>query len=138
MKVPFTHFNDLKRGRDYLSPDGKTHIKNELLTFDPGQPITYAYCSDTIFDERVIQSVQDADILYHEATFMHDKLARAIDTMHTTAKQAGIVASIAHVEKLIIGHFSARYDDLQPLLAEARTEFANTDIADEGRTFIME
>ena len=115
-----------------------THIKNELLTFDPGKPITYAYCSDTIFDERVIQSVQEADILYHEATFMHDKLARAIDTMHTTAKQAGIVASKANVEKLIIGHFSARYDDLQPLLAEARTEFANTDIADEGRTFIME
>ncbi len=137
-KVPFTHFNDLKRGRDYLSPDGKTHIKNELLTFDPGKPITYAYCSDTIFDEKVIKSVQDADILYHEATFMHDKLSRAIDTMHTTAKQAGIVASKANVEKLIIGHFSARYDDLQPLLAEARTEFANTDIADEGRTFIME
>jgi len=121
-----------------MSPDGKVHIKNEKLTFEPGKPITYAYCSDTIFDERVIKSVENADILYHESTFLHDKIQRAIDTMHTTSKQAGIVASRANVDKLIIGHFSARYDDLQPLLLEARTEFANTEIADEGRTFIME
>ena len=138
LKVPFTHFNDIKRGKDFLSPDGKVHIKNELLSFDPGNPITYAYCSDTIYDERVINSVSEVDILYHESTFMHDKLQRAIDTMHTTAKQAGMVASKANVKKLIIGHFSARYDDLQPLLEEARTVFANTEIADEGRTFIME
>jgi ribonuclease Z len=128
----------LKRGKDYMSPDGRVHIKNELLTFEPGKPITYAYCSDTIYDERVIKSVENSDILYHESTFMHDKLKRAVDTMHTTSKQAGMVASKANVGKLIIGHFSARYDDLQPLLLEARTEFANTEIADEGRTFIME
>jgi ribonuclease Z len=137
-KIPFTHFNDIKRGKDYYSPDGKTHIKNHLLSFESGKPITYAYCSDTIFHEEVIKVVENADILYHEATFMHDKLQRAIETMHTTCKQAGIIAKRANVTKLIIGHFSARYDNLQPLLLEAKAEFENTEIADEGRTFIME
>jgi ribonuclease Z len=100
--------------------------------------MSYAYCSDTIYDERVIKAVEDADILYHEATFMHDKLERAIETMHTTAKQAGIIASKANVKKLIIGHFSARYDDLQPLLEEAKTQFPNTEIAREGKVFVIE
>ena len=69
---------------------------------------------------------------------MHDKLDRAIYTMHTTAKQAGIVASKAEVKKLIIGHFSSRYDDLNPILKEAQSEFPNTEIALEGKTFILE
>jgi ribonuclease Z len=85
-----------------------------------------------------VESVRDADILYHEATFMHDKLDRAVYTMHTTAKQAGIVARTADVKKLIIGHFSSRYDDLEPILKEAQAEFPNTEIAEEGKTFILE
>ena len=137
-KIPFTHYNDIKMGKDYVSPDGKVQVSNEALTFNPGMPIAYAYCSDTIFDERIISSVEDVDILYHEATFMHDKLERAVETMHTTAKQAGIIARKAAVKKLIIGHFSSRYEDLAPLLAEAKAEFPNTEIADEGRKFIME
>ncbi len=137
-KIPFTHFNDIKMGKDFVSSDGKTVISNHELTFDSGIPMSYAYCSDTIYDERVIKAVEDADILYHETTFMHDKLERAIETMHTTAKQAGIIATKAHVKKLLIGHFSARYDDLQPLLDEARTEFKNTEIAIEGKMFVIE
>ncbi len=136
-KIPFTHYNDLKMGKDYLSPDG-LRIKNELLTLASSRPISYAYCSDTIFDERVIKSIEDADYLYHEATFMHDKLDRAIVTMHTTAKQAGMVAKQANVNQLIIGHFSSRYEDLSPLLNEAKEEFANTRIAQEGATFVLE
>jgi ribonuclease Z len=136
-KIPFTHYNDLKMGKDYLSPDG-IRIKNELLTLASSRPISYAYCSDTIFDERVIKSIEDADYLYHEATFMHDKLDRAVVTMHTTAKQAGMVAKRANVNQLIIGHFSSRYEDLSPLLNEAKEEFANTRIAQEGATFVLE
>jgi ribonuclease Z len=124
-------------GKDYLSPDG-IRIKNELLTLASSRPISYAYCSDTIFDERVIKSIEDADYLYHEATFMHDKLDRAVVTMHTTAKQAGMVAKQANVNQLIIGHFSSRYEDLSPLLNEAKEEFANTRIAQEGATFVLE
>jgi ribonuclease Z len=136
-KIPFTHYNDLKMGKDYLSPDG-LRINNELLTLASSRPISYAYCSDTIFDERVIKSIEEADYLYHEATFMHDKLDRAIVTMHTTAKQAGMVAKQANVNQLIIGHFSSRYEDLSPLLNEAKEEFANTRIAQEGATFVLE
>ncbi len=136
-KIPFTHYNDIKMGKDYITPEGNI-IDNERLTFPATRPLSYAYCSDTIFDERVIKSIEHADYLYHEATFLHDKLERAVQTMHTTAKQAGIVAKTAKVNKLIIGHFSSRYDDLLPLLEEARTEFENTEIAEEGKTFIIE
>ena len=94
-------------GKDFCTPEGKW-IANDQLTYPAALPISYAYCSDTMFDDRVVESVRDADILYHEATFMHDKLDRAVYTMHTTAKQAGIVARTADVKKLIIGHFSSR------------------------------
>lgn len=137
LKIPFTHFNDIKRGRDYITPDGIV-IPNEELTLPSPIPMSYAYCSDTMYDERVARSVEDADILYHEATFSHDKLERANETMHTTAKQAGIIAKMANVKKLIIGHFSARYDNLDVLLEEARKEFPNTEIAHEGKVFIIE
>ena len=136
--IPFTYFNDLKRGKDYVSLDGKIVIKNHKLTFETGQPLSYAYASDTIFDNRVAKSVEGVDVLYHESTFMHDKQIRAIETMHTTALQAGMIAKMANVKKLIIGHFSSRYDDLNMLLEEAKIEFSNTEIAHEGKTFVIE
>jgi ribonuclease Z len=136
--IPFTYYNDIKRGKDYVSTDGKVVIENEKLTFDAGDPIKYAYASDTMYDERVINLVKEVDVLYHESTFLHEKLERAIETKHTTAKQAGMVATQANVKKLLIGHFSSRYDDLNVLLDEAKTEFVNTEIAEEGKTFILE
>jgi len=135
LHIPFTYYNDLKRGKDFVSNDGKTIIENHKLTVDAGEPMSYAYCSDTVFDERVIEQVRDVEVLYHESTFMHDKIQRAQETMHTTAKQAGIVAQKAKVKKLLIGHFSSRYEDLTELLREAQLEFANTQIAEEGKTF---
>lgn len=136
--IPFTYYNDIKRGKDYISSDGKIIVKNAEITFDSGNPISYAYASDTIFDQRVVANVANADVLYHESTFLHEKLERAIETMHTTAKQAGIVAKQANVKKLLIGHFSSRYDDLTVLLDEAKIEFENTEIAEEGKTFVLE
>ena len=136
--IPFTFYNDIKRGKDYISVDGKTILENEKLTFDSGEPMKYAYASDTQFDDRVIAFVNEVDVLYHETTFLHEKLERAIETKHTTAKQAGIVAKQAHVKKLLIGHFSSRYDDLTVLLEEAKTEFEHTEIAEEGKTFVLD
>lgn len=136
--VPFTYFNDLKRGKDYVSADGKTVIENEKLTFETGEPLSYAYASDTMFDERVARSVEGVDMLYHECTFLHEKLERAMETMHTTALQAGMIAKMAGVKKLIIGHFSSRYDDLNVLLNEARTQFEHTYIGEEGKLFVIE
>ena len=79
--------------------------------------------------------VQGADLLYHEATFLHDRTARAQETHHSTSFQAAEIAKAAQVKQLLIGHFSARYNDAEPLLAEARTIFADTFEAVEGQTF---
>jgi ribonuclease Z len=136
--IPFTLYNDIKRGKDYVSPDGKVHIENEKLTFDGGQPVKYAYCSDTLYDARVIESIKGVDVLYHESTFLHEKLERALETMHTTAHQAALVARQADVKKLLLGHFSSRYDDLSVLLNEARETFADAEIAEEGKTFVLD
>jgi ribonuclease Z len=136
--IPFTLYNDIKRGKDYVSSDGKVQIANEALTFDTGMPVKYAYASDTCYDERVVQAVSEVDVLYHESTFLHEKLERAIETKHTTALQAGMVAREANVKQLLIGHFSSRYDDLTVLLDEAKTQFPQTQIAEEGKTFQLD
>lgn len=135
--IPFTLYTDIKRGKDFVSADGSVHVKNKELTFSSGTPISYAYCSDTMFHENVIASVSGVDLLYHEATFMHDRLARAEETKHSTAKQAGMVAQQSNAKKLIIGHFSSRYDVLDELLAETRAVFENSFIANEGEHFLM-
>ncbi|HRP61049.1 MAG TPA: MBL fold metallo-hydrolase, partial [Vicingus sp.] len=87
---------------------------------------SYAYCSDTKFNERIVPQLKDIDILYHEATFLHRDEKRAEATYHSTAKQAATIAKQANAKLLIIGHFSNRYKDLNVLLDEAKTIFANT------------
>jgi ribonuclease Z len=86
----------------------------------------------------VVQVVSEVDVLYHESTFLHEKLERAIETKHTTALQAGMVAREANVKQLLIGHFSSRYEDLTVLLDEAKTQFPQTQIAEEGKTFQLD
>jgi len=132
--VPLTQMVNVKSGQDAVLNDG-TIIKNALITRGKQKARSYAFCSDTRFDDRVIQGVKGVDLLYHEATFMHDLLERAKQTYHTTALEAGRVARLAKVWKLIIGHFSARYVDLNPLLAEAKTEFESTFLGEDGAIF---
>ena len=135
--VPRTYYTALKSGEDFINEKGE-RIPNAVLTTDPKPPCSYAYCSDTIFDERTIEQVKNVDLLYHESTFLHDKEERAKETFHTTARQAGIIARQAGVKRLIIGHFSSRYKDLYPLLEEAKLEFPNTTLAQEGDKFEIE
>lgn len=137
LHIPFTYYGDLKRGKDFITPEGKV-IPNEDLTYLPGDPVSYAYCSDTRFNPKVADVVTGVDLLYHEATFMHDKLTRAEETMHTTALEAGKIATMAGAKRLLIGHFSSRYDVLYDLLNEARSEFANTELAEEGKHFFVD
>lgn len=99
------------------------------------QQKSYAYCSDTRFDNSYLPYIQNLNVLYHESTFLHSDIHRAIDTKHSTAIEAAQIAVDAQAQRLLIGHFSARYVDLLPLLDEARTIFANTDLAIEGLTF---
>lgn len=132
--IPFSFYGKLKDGFDYRDLDGNI-ISNTELTIPSRAPRSYAFCSDTIYDESIINEIRGVDLLYHEATFMHDMVERAQTTFHTTSLQAATIAKKAEVKKLIIGHFSARYKELQPLLDEARTVFPNTELAIEGNRF---
>lgn len=125
----------LKSGIDVLHEDGSTKYSNEKFTFPPKKHHSYAFCSDTKYDEELIKWIRGVDLLYHEATFMDEMKERAYLTFHTTAKQAGRIATAARVGKLTIGHFSTRYKDLSPLLREVKTEFENAHLALEGRIF---
>lgn len=133
-EVSLSAYQDLKNGHDFVASDGSI-IPNIELTTDPKPPRTYAYCSDTCYDERIIPLIRNADLLYHESTFLSDKEVRAAETFHSTAAQAGMIAKKSEVKRLIIGHFSARYKNLYPLLEEARTVFSETTLAIEGDSF---
>ena len=135
--IPVTAYHDLKHGEDYISEDGKV-ISNTEVTTDPRLPRSYAFCSDTLYNEQIIPLIKGIDLLYHEATFMNDKIERAAETFHTTAEQAATIASKAKVKRLLIGHFSARYKNLYPLLEEAKEVFKNTTLALEGDRFTIE
>jgi ribonuclease Z len=126
---------DLKKGFDVVDENGNILYTNESLTFPPRKSRSYAYCSDTAYNEQLIAQVKHVDMLYHEATFTFDDQAKAVETQHSTAAQAATVAVKAEVTKLLIGHFSARYKDLNPVLEEARNVFANCELAIEGLTF---
>ncbi|WP_183572464.1 ribonuclease Z [Mucilaginibacter sp. X5P1] len=135
--VPIEYYTALKKGVDYIAPDG-TVYKNETLTSAPEEPKSYAYCSDTIYSETYFSQISNVDLLYHESTFLNDMLERAQSTYHTTALQAGQVALKTNAKKLLLGHFSARYKTLNELLDEAKTVFPDTELAVEGKTFVIE
>lgn len=134
--VPLEYIPLLKNGIDYSDKHGNV-IPNAELTFDPTPARSFAYCSDTLYNENFIEQIEGVNFLYHEATFLHELIDRAVETYHTTALQAGIIAKKANVKQLMIGHFSARYRDLEPLLAEAKTEYENTVLAIEGEKYLI-
>jgi len=133
-EIPMAYYTALKKGLDVELPDGKV-LRSEDYTTPPDPPRSYAYCSDTMYDERYFPVIAGCNTLYHEATFMHELLDRANETHHTTALQAGEIAKINRIDKLIIGHFSSRYKTLQMLLEETQSVFENTELAIEGKTF---
>ena len=135
--IPVNAYGDLKNGKDYVDEKGRV-IPNIELTSDPRNPRSYAFCSDTIYDETLVPTLKNIDLLYHESTFLSDKADRAKETFHSTAAQAATIAKMAAVKRLIIGHFSARYKNLYPLLEEAREVFENTTLAVEGDRFTIE
>lgn len=132
--IPHHLINDIKSGEDFTTEQGKV-IPNKELTQDPPPARSYAYCSDTSCSESIVEQIRGVNLLYHEATFIHEHEERATETFHTTTKQAGRIAKLADADKLLIGHFSARYPDLDVLLNEAREVFHETYLAEEGKTF---
>lgn len=130
-QIPVCMINRIKNGEDYTLADG-TVIANARLTTPADTPRTYAYCSDTTYLPRIVEQIADADLLFHEATFCEADAARARATFHSTASQAARIADAAHAKRLMIGHFSARYDDESVLLQEASALFPHTFLAEEG------
>ncbi|MBT1703714.1 ribonuclease Z [Chryseosolibacter indicus] len=129
---------NLKRGHDVIDVEGNILYKNADLTLPPRKSRSYAYCSDTAYEEKLVGHLKGIDVLYHEATFGSDEVQKAIETQHSTAQQAATIAKKAEVNSLILGHFSARYRELDPLLIEAKSVFPNVQLAIEGSTFTIE
>ncbi len=133
-EVPKYFYSKLTEGADYIKADG-TIIANETLTLPGSVPKKYVYAADTQFLPELKQYFLDADVLYHETTYLQSDTAKAHLRMHATTVEAAEMALNSGVKKLLIGHFSSKYKDLSPFLEEAQTIFANTELALEGTTF---
>jgi ribonuclease Z len=136
-RIPVKEIIRIKEGSDFKTSAGKI-IPNKDLTLNPPKRRSFAYCADTGYHKEIISKINNVDLLYHEATYMHDLSDRAKETYHSTSYEAALLASKAKVGKLVLGHFSPRYKNLDMLLNEARKVFKNTFIAEEGLTFSIE
>jgi ribonuclease Z len=133
-KIPVSKIKEIKAGADFFTDDGLV-IPNEKLTTPPPQIRSYAFCTDTAFHSPVVEFVREVDLLYHEATFLEAMRDFANKTLHSTTIDAANVAKAAKVKKLLIGHFSARYNDIRLFEKEAQSVFENTEAAKEGKTY---
>ena len=129
-RIPVYELNRIKNGADYVTPEGLV-VPNDRLTTPAAPPRKYAYCSDTLCLPGIVEQIKGVDLLFHEATFADSDEARACETFHTTASQAAGIACDAGVKRLLIGHFSARYEDESVLLQEAQALFPDTALAGE-------
>ncbi|MBK7288852.1 MAG: ribonuclease Z [Chitinophagaceae bacterium] len=133
-EIPSNFYDRLKNGEDYTTNDGSL-IKNESVTEIADSGKKYVFCADTKYDESLLPHIQDADMIYHETTYLDNLRERAIERFHSTTKQAAALALKGGVKKLLIGHFSSKYDTLEEFEAEAREVFPNTELALEGVCF---
>jgi len=129
--IPVEVIPQIKKGADFLTEQG-TVVPNSELTLPPPPTRKYAFCSDTAYTEDFLDQIMGVELLYHEATFLHDKAEIAREKMHTTTIEAAQLAKKANVKMLLLGHYSARYKELDDFLKEAKTVFPNTIIAEEG------
>ncbi len=136
-QVPVAYRTAIKQGSDYLRPDGRV-IPNTQLTLAPRAPIRYAHISDTAYMPELAQRLHGVTCMMHEATYTHDLQALAYERGHSTAQQAALTAHDAQASKLILTHFSSRYNDETPLLQEAREIFAATELNYEGACFALD
>jgi ribonuclease Z len=126
----------LKNGNSVVLENGDTLLP-ETVCEEPEPPKSYAYCSDTAFSEKVIESVTGCSTLYHESTFLESESERAKATFHSTARQAATVALRAGAKRLILGHFSSRYASDDEFKSEAETVFKTVSLANEGSVFTV-
>ncbi|CEN32555.1 ribonuclease Z [Capnocytophaga cynodegmi] len=134
--VQICDYQNIKNGKDIESENGEV-IPNELLSFDPILPQSYAYCSDTLYFEALADAIQGVRVVYHESTFLKQHNDLATKTMHSTAFQAGLTAKKANAETLILGHYSSRYSDKKLFLNEAQEIFPNVHLSEDGKKFVF-
>lgn len=134
--IPFEAIPEIRKGADYTLEDG-TVVPNNEITLEPPPLRKYVFMTDTAYNQPALKHAKSADLLYHEATFDKDREERARETYHSTTHQAATFAKKAGVKKLIVGHFSARYLSLEPILKETRSIFSESELAIEGRTFTI-
>ncbi len=133
-EIDICYYQNIKNDKNITLENG-TVINNSQLTFDPEPPKSYAFCSDTIYNEKIIPIIQNVDVLYHESTFLDSEEGLAEKTMHSTARQAAKIAQKANVKYLILGHYSTRYDDIDVFRKEAETVFSNILLAEDSKSF---
>ena len=132
--IPASFYDRLQRGEDYITKKG-TIIPNEEVTVAASLPKSYGYCADTIYDETLVDKIKGVDLLYHESTYLKGNEEKAAARFHSTTLQAAAIAEKAEVKKLLIGHFSAKYELLDEFLAETAAVFPNTELALEGMCY---
>lgn len=135
-EIPAAYYEQLKNGDDYETRSGEL-IKNEWVTV-PNRPVkSYAFCADTLYTEAIAEKTKQVTLLYHEATYLKDLEERANARFHSTAEQAAMIAVQGGAAKLLIGHFSSKYEKLDGFLAEASAVFPNCSLAIEGVTYLI-
>jgi ribonuclease Z len=134
--IPLAQIKDIKAGADFETEDGRI-IPNEKLTTPPPKPKSYAFCTDTAFHPPIAEIINGVDLLYHEATFLEELKDLAGKTLHSTARQAAEMAKLSKASKLLIGHFSSRFKNLEDFKTEAREVFKNTELAKEGNKYVI-
>jgi ribonuclease Z len=134
--IPWENINQIKAGADFSDAKGNI-IPNEELTIKPAASRAYAFCSDTAYTEKFLEQINQVDLLYHEATFLKKAGSMAREKTHSTTVEAALIAKKANARQLLLGHYSARYDDMNLFLEEASEVFPNTILAEEGKVILI-
>jgi len=135
-QIPAAFYEQLQKGYDYTAANG-AYISNDSVTIAASPAVSYAYSSDTRFLPELAAQIQSVTLLYHESTYLHDLKDRAYDRYHSTAQQAATIATLAGVKRLLIGHFSSKYEEVAPFEQEAKQVFTRTELALEGVTYLI-
>jgi ribonuclease Z len=134
--VPSIFFENLKNGEDFIAGSGAV-VKNETVTFPNTPGKSYAFCGDTVYNESIAEKVRNVSMIYHETTYLKEHSDKAAVRFHCTTEHAAGIANLAQTDKLLIGHFSSKYDKLDEFLSETKALFENTQLAIEGVTYLV-
>jgi ribonuclease Z len=133
-EIPAAFYDKLQQGHDYVNKKG-TIVPNDEVTIAATKAKSYAFCADTVYDESLAEKIKEVDLLYHEATYLKELHERAASRFHSTTQQAASIAKLGNVKKLLLGHFSSKYETLEEFLPEACEVFENTELALEGTCY---